>query len=251
MNFIYSIINEISKVSLNEWVTFIGSALGFLAVIIPIIYTNKKSSKEEIKMSEEQIKYNKRISVKPYLDIKLNQIKKSTFSFGFYSINKLNGVNSTNAYECEDIGIEINNLGQGNFLDCKLVKIIIDDKIVNDEYGYIGNLKVDENALSEITFKIYYGDMLNEVKEEFIGKNIKDCPKEFEEFAYNHLLKEVELQFEYKDVLDNKYRKNIVIEIFIKFDILAEKYIWEISDIKFNDVNLKINGNLTTENLIK
>lgn len=246
MNFIYSIFNSISKVSLNEWVSFIGSVLGLFGAVITIIYT-KKQFKENIKTSEEQSKY----GVKPYLDIKLKQIRKSTFSFGLYSINKLNGVNSTNTYECEDIGIEINNLGQGNCLDCKLVKIIIDDKIVNDEYGYIGNLKVDENALREITFKTYYGNILNEVKEEFIGKNINDCPKEFEEFAYNHLLKEVELQFEYKDVLDHKYRKTIVIEIFIKFDILAEKYIWEISDIKFNDVYFKINGNLTTEEPIK
>lgn len=227
--------------------SFLGSLLSFIGIFITIRYT-KKQFKDEMKMSEKQFKDDKRISVKPYLDIKLKWTSKDLSSFGIFEIGKFKNYN---IHEKSDIGLEFTNLGQGNCLDCKLVKIIIDDKNLKDEYGYIGNLKLDENALRKITFITWYENILEEVKREYIGKNINDCPKEFEEFAYKYLLKKVELQFEYKDVLDNKYRKTIIIEVFIKFDILAEKYIWEISDIKFNDIYFEINGNLITEEQIK
>lgn len=258
MNFIYSIVVYcyisffgriisyfIDGTSLDAQLSFIGSILGgilsFAGVWITIRYTRK------------QFKDDKRISVKPYLDIKLNyfNIDKSILSFGNFSINKLKDNKYKHDYEEEDILIEINNLGQGHCLECKLVKIIIDNKNINDEYGYIGNLTVNENILRKIKFKTYYGDIVEKIKKKYIDKNIDDCPEEFKQFTYNHLLKEVELQFEYKDVLDNKYRKTIVIEVFIKFDILAEKHIWEISDMKFNDIYFEINGNLITEEQIK
>lgn len=230
------------KVTGDGCIALIGIIVGYFGVY-KTIKKSEEQFKEEIKRSEKQFKDDKRISVKPYLDIKLKELLKSTNSFDFISINKLKNLN---LYEKSFIGIELSNLGQGNCLDCKLIEIKIDGRKINDGLN-VGSIGVNESILREITFKTYYGDILNEVKEEFIGKNTKD----YEEFTYKYLLKEVELQFEYKDVLDNKYRKTIIIEVFIKFDILAEKYIWEISDIKFNDIYFEINGNLTTEELIK
>lgn len=248
MNFIYSIVVYcyisffgriisyfIANTESADQLSFIGSLLGgilsFAGVWLTIIYTRK------------QFKDDKRISVKPYLDIKLKNLSNSTDSFAFIAINKLKNLN---LYEESFIGIELSNLGQGNCLECKLIAIRIDGRKVNNGVN-VGSVRATDDSISrKITFKTYYGDILNEVKEKFIEKNIKDY-----EDTYNSLLKEVELQFEYKDVLDNKYRKTIVIEVFIKFDILAEKYVWEISDIKFKDVYFKINENLTTENLIK
>lgn len=250
MNFIYSIVNGIFEVSPDGWASFIGSFLSFLGVFITIRYT-KKQFKQEIKMSEEQFKEDKRISIKPYLDIKLKKASKDICNLGILAVNDLKNINE---FEERDIGIEIANLGQGNCLECKLVKIKVDGKNIDDEHIYIGNLgnlKVYENILRKITFIIWYGDVVEEIKNKYRGKNIKDCPKEFKYFTYNHLLKKVELQFEYKDVLDNKYRKNIVIEIFVHVTILAEKYIWQVSDIQFRDIRFEINENLTTEESIK
>lgn len=247
MDFIYSIINGISEVSPDGWASFIGSVLSFLGVFITIRYT-KKQFKDEMKMSQEQFKDDKRISVKPYLDIKLKWTSKGLSSFGIFQIGEFKNLN---LHKDSNIGLEFTNLGQGNCLECRLVKVIIDGKNVNDEYGDIGNLRVDEKISREITFITWYENTLEEIKSEYIDKKLDDCPSEFKQFRFKHLLKEVEMQFEYKDVLENKYRKNIVLEIFIEFAILAEKPRWEIKDIKFYDVYFKINGNLTTENLIK
>lgn len=236
MNFIYSIVNGISEVSPDGWASFIGSALSFIGIFITIAFTKK------------QFKDDKKISVKPYLDIKLKWTSKAPSSFGIFTIGKFK---NSNLHKKSDIGLEFTNLGQGNCLECKLVKIIIDGKNVNDEYGYIGNLKVDEKRLREITFITWYENTLEEIKDEYIDKKLEDCPEEFKQFRSKRLLKEVELQFEYKDVLENKYRKSIVIEIFMRFDILAEKPRWEIDNIKFYDIYPKINETLTTEKPIK
>lgn len=235
-NFLLDITPDfISDITPDGWIALFGIIGGFVGVY------------KTIKNSEKQFKDEKRISIKPYLDIKLKGFCENENSFGIFKIGEFK---KSNIYAPGNIGLEFTNLGLGNCLECKLVKVIIDDKNVNDEYGYIGNIKVDEKIIREITFKTWYENDLDKIKKEYIGKNKEDCPKEFGDGTYTRLLKKVELQFEYKDVLDNKYSKNIVIEVFINVNILAEKYIWEVSDIKFNDIYFIINGNLTSEELI-
>lgn len=247
MNFIYSIINGISEVSPDGWASFIGSALSFLGVFITIKYT-KKQFKDEMKMSEEQFKDDKRISVKPYLDIKLKELSNSTNSFDLITINKLKNLN---LYEESFIGIELSNLGQGNCLECKLIEIRIGDKKVNDGLN-VGSIVVNESKSREITFIVWYGDILNEIKEKYIGKREEDYPNEFEYNTHKYCLNKIEMQFEYKDVLENKYSKTIVIDIFIFFKIyLGASPYFKISNIEFEGISYEINGNSTTEKLIK
>lgn len=229
MNFIYSITPD-------GWISFIGIIVGFIGVIITIKHTKKQSEDD------------KKTSVKPYLDIKLENLFNSTNSFDFITTNKLKNLN---LYDKSSIGIEIGNLGQGNCLECKLIAIRIDGRKVNKGLN-LGSIKVDKNTLREVTFKTYYGDILNEVNEEFIGKNIKDCPAEFENGTYKYHLNQIEMEFEYKDVLDNKYSKNIVIDVFIIFNIiLGESPFFKVSSIEFNKVLYEINETLTTEKPIK
>ncbi|MDM8128738.1 hypothetical protein QUV80_09670 [Paraclostridium benzoelyticum] len=81
---------------------------------------------------------------------------------------------------------------------------------------------------------------------------MEDYPDKFEYCTYKYFLNKIEMQFEYKDVLENKYSKNIVIDVFIIFNIiLGESPFFKISNIEFNGVLYNINGNLTTEKLIK
>ncbi|GAA0103328.1 hypothetical protein UT300012_40450 [Paraclostridium bifermentans] len=249
MNFIYSIVVYcyisffgriisyfIAKTEPSDQLSFIGSLLGgilsFAGVWLTIIYTKK------------QFKDDKRISVKPYLDIKLKNLSNSTNSFDLIAINKLNNLN---LYEESFIGIELSNLGQGNCLECKLISIRIDGRKVNNGLN-IGSIGVtDGSILREITFITWYGDILTEINEKQIDKRVKNCPDEFEYCTYKYPLNKIEMEFEYKDVLDNKYSKNIVIDVFIIFNIvLGEKQIFE-----FNSVRYEINENLTIEKLIK
>lgn len=242
----------IDNTELDTQLSFIGSLLGgvlsFLGVFITIRYT-KKQFKEEIKMSEEQFKEDKRISIKPYLDIRLKEYNNEGIAhLGIFTINDFKNLN---LYKQSNIGVEITNLGQGNCLECKLVGVKINDKKIDDEIVYISNLKISESILVKITFMQWYGDILEEIREKSIGKNIGNSYENFKKSICSDTLNVIELQFEYKDVLENKYNKNIVIETYIDFNILNEKYIWEVSDIEFHDICYEINGNLTTEELIK
>lgn len=235
MDFIYSITPD-------GWISFIGSILGFIGVIITIRYTKK------------QFEIDKRISIKPYLNMELSSdYRHSGGHLGIFEINRLK---NSKLYEDTTLVMNFQNLGQGNCLECELVKIMVDNKNIDDEcseyeYGYMGSIKVDSNKIMEIIFTIFYEDILDSLKKKYVGKNINDCPKISSNFKYLHPFKNIELQFEYKDILDNKYRKKIVMETSLIFNIYNEKYIWEISDIKFNDILYQLNDNLTTEKLVK
>lgn len=235
MDYIYIIFNFISEITSDGWIALLGIIVGFSGVY------------KTIKNSEEQFKEDKRISIKPYLDIKLKNSTIDVCSLGFFKINEFK---NRVLDDLDDIVIEITNLGQGNCLDCKLIEIRIDGKKVNDEDRYIGNLKVDENMLRQITFNTWYGDVLDQLKT-YIGKNLNDCPNEFEDMIYRHFVNEIEMEFEYKDVLENKYRKTIPIDVFIIFIIyLGHSPHFKVENIVFNTVSYEVNGNLITEKSI-
>ncbi|MFR3498676.1 MAG: hypothetical protein ACLTT7_06600, partial [Paraclostridium bifermentans] len=125
-------------------------------------------------------------------------------------------------------------------------------KKINDVLRYIVNIKTDKNILTEITFKTYPRDIIQDIETKYTGKKIENCPDEFMSGTYKYFFKKFKMQFEYKDVLDNKYSKNIVIDVFIIFNIvLGGLPFCKVSNVEFNDVHYEINGNLTTEKLIK
>lgn len=224
--------DSIYSITADGWIALSGSILSFGGIFITIMFTKKQFEKD------------KRITVKPYLDVKLKCLTEHIGSRAVISINKLKNIN---LYEKDQIGIEIVNLGLGNCLKCNLVEIKLNGNIVEKDSIYIGNLKVDENKIFEITLKTVYGDILNEIKEKYIGKNIEGSYEAFNDKINRETLNKIELQFEYKDVLDNKYNKNIVIETFIVFSILTEKYIFQVSDIEYRYIFYEINEKLTSE----
>lgn len=228
MNFIYSI-------EADGWISLLGSVLSFVGIFITIDYTKK------------QFKEDKRISIKPYLDITLKCPK----NIGIIETITINKLEKLNLYDERNIGIEITNLGQGTCLECKVIEIRLNGKKNNDESIYIGNIKTDENILRDITCITWYGDILEKIKNKYIGKNIEGGYDEFKSRMSRDTLNVIELQFEYKDVFDNKYNKTIAIETFIVFNPLQENDIYQVSDIEFYDVFFEVNEKLTNEKLIK
>lgn len=228
--------NSIYSVTADGWIALIGSILSFWGIFITIIFTKNQFEKD------------KRINVKPYLDIRLAHVKENTSSFGIFTINTLKNMN---LYEVDKIGIELMNLGLGNCLKCKLLEIKLNGCVVDDEIKYIGNLRVDENKIYEITFRTVYGDILEELKKKYVGNNIGSEFKEFNDNVNKETLNRIELKFEYKDILDNTYNKSVVIETFIEFNILTEKHWFEVSNIEFNNTFYEINEGLTSESYLK
>ncbi|EJT5934039.1 hypothetical protein N2W41_001766 [Clostridium perfringens] len=228
--------NSIYSVTADGWISLIGSIISFVGIFITIKFTKKQFEKD------------KRITIKPYLDIRFKILTEATSSLGFVNINKLKNIN---LYEVDDIGIEIGNLGQGNCLKCNLVGIKLNGKYIDNDLKYIGNIKVDESKVFEITFRTLYGDILEEFREKYIGSNIGDNYELFKENICRKTLNIIELQFEYKDVLDNKYSKSIVIETFIIFDFLTSKNPFEVGEIMFRYVHYEINDKLTNENFLE
>lgn len=228
--------NSIYSVTADGWISLIGSILSFGGIFITIRFTKKQFEKD------------KRITVKPYLDVKLKYLTEHIGSRAFITINKLKNIN---LYEIDEIGIEIANLGLGNCLKCSLVEIRLNGNIIEEDSIYIGNLKVDENKIFEITLRTIYGDILEEIKEKYIGKNIEGSYEAFNDKINRETLNKIELQLEYKDVLDNRYSKNIVIETFILFNILTEKYCFQVSNIEFKGTFYEINENLTSESYLE
>ncbi|WP_343009141.1 hypothetical protein, partial [Blautia obeum] len=147
--------NFICGITEDGWISFIGSILGFIGVIVTIVHTKKQFEKD------------KRISVKPYLDVKLKHSSESLYSLGLYTITEMANIN---LYDEDNIGLEITNLGQGNCLNCKLIEVRLNNKKISDECMYIGNMKVDESILRELTFVTWYGDILEEIKKKCMGK---------------------------------------------------------------------------------
>lgn len=229
--------NFICGITEDGWISFIGSILGFIGVIITIVHTKKQFEKD------------KRISVKPYLDVKLKYSSESLYSLGIYTINKMANIN---LYDEDNIGLEITNLGQGNCLNCKLIEVRLNNKKISDECMYIGNMKADESILRGLTFVTWYGDILEEIKKKCMGKPREECTDQSEDDIYRYPVNKIEMKFEYKDVLDNKYSKTIVIDVFIIFKIHTEgSPYFEVKNINFESVTYEINGNMTTEELIK
>ena len=78
----------------DGWLSLLGSILSFAGVFITIKYTKK------------QFKDDKRISIKPYLDIKLKPASDRVDSLGIFSINKIKYLSFS---ERTNLGIEITN----------------------------------------------------------------------------------------------------------------------------------------------
>ncbi|MGL4572006.1 MAG: hypothetical protein ACRCVJ_13180 [Clostridium sp.] len=222
-------ISILRSVTSDGWVSLIGSALSFLGIFITINYTRK------------QFKEDKRIDVKPFLNIKLKSLENDICSLGFFKINSSN----INKPSKEKVGVEFDNLGLGHCLKCKLVEVKLNNKNIQQEVCFIGNIKKSESITKGISLYVYYGDILEGFKNKYYGKKMLDYDDGFgnlENKIREYTKSRLELIIEYYDVLGNKYKKSWYLDVFIVFNIKTNE-IFLIEDFEFERVEYEIEEN--------
>lgn len=221
MNFIKEFINNTTP---DGWLSVIGSLLGFLGILLTIKYTKK------------QFERDKKLAVKPYLDVRICSPDDIRNTLECIVINKFEDISLN---EDEDVGIKITNLGQGHCLKCKLIEIKYKNTMSQDKKE-IGNIKINETALYNIYFYVWYGDVLKRIEDKYKNQNINNYDKrELSEKIKKETQNKVELLFEYEDVLGNRYNKKVVINIYMKLKILHNTE-FEITSIEFESLEYEL-----------
>jgi len=212
----------------DGWLSFLGSLFGFVIIFITIQHERKQFNED------------KRMNIKPYLDITFEGVKESEWnnSLGLIPINdtKMN----INIYNEDERSVVITNLGLGHCLECMLIDMKLNGKnfnILNEEPIYIGKLKIDSTKKYKLKFKVWYGDIQERLRKQYKGTHIRDN-KKIKEEIYNETLNTLELLLEYKDILGNKYNKTIVLNISIDFELEYDS-MFKVKDILFKFVKIE------------
>lgn len=198
----------LQKISVDGYVSIICSCITLIGTYITV------------KFAKSQVKEDKRISVKPFLYFRLGKMK------GFYEakeeeLNK-DYNNPTNDiylscldYKKGDIGkiyvlnfkLEIENLGLGRAINCKIIKIYNKKYMKNymrfNKLTSNHNVNISVDEYKHINFNLVYE--LDNEKLQIIGKeiNLDDFHKIREELIDNS--KTIYIDIIYKDLLNNKY----------------------------------------------
>ena len=138
----------------------------------------------------------------------------------------------------EDVGIKITNLGQGHCLMCNLINIKYQNRSIQNKKE-IGNIKTNETSTYNIYFFLGYESVLKRLEEKYKNQDIKN---------YNNIelftkIKEetqnkVELIFEYEDVLGTRYNKKIIINVYMRLEVLHIKS--KIQTFKFESFEYEV-----------
>ncbi|MCR6515305.1 hypothetical protein M4I33_10540 [Clostridium sp. LY3-2] len=234
MKLVQWIIDWVNHTTPDGWLSLWGSILGFVGIIWTIKHTKKQFNKE------------KKINVKPFLNVDLINHKENGRSLGLIEINQFK---NRNMYEDTKIGLEISNLGLGNCLGCKLIEINKQGRSINEDNIFIGNIKKDSSVVHNIKFIIWYGDILDNYKKKYVGGKIKDFSESYrtlEEEINKSEINRIEIVFLYKDVLDTVYKKSVYLDIGVIFNIKTND-IHYIEDIEFSRIYYRIKENYQKE----
>lgn len=209
----------------DGWLSFLMGLLGFISIFI------------SIQFSKEQFMEDKRIGIKPYLDITLESPgTKRCSSIGIISINYDNM--NINLYENKIVNLVITNLGLGNCLRCEVIEIKLNGIKLNEDVSYIGNIRVNDSIKSELMIVFWFGDILENLKRKYIDKQLAGSPENFKEKINKSSLNTVELIMKYKDILGNEYKKNIVLNVNADFELEFDEQ-FRIKNIRYNYLNIE------------
>lgn len=211
--------------SSDGWLSFLGALSGFAVIYITI------------KHEKKQFNEDKRISVKPYLNIILEGTKSTErySNIGVISIN-YNNMN-INLYENKVINLVITNLGLGHCLRCEVIEIKLNGIKLNEDASYIGNIGVNESRKGELMIVFWFGDILENLKSKYIDKQL-GSPEKCKEKINKSSLNTVELIMKYKDILGNEYKKNIVLNVNADFKLEFDEQ-FRIKNISYNYLNIE------------
>lgn len=208
----------------DGWLSFLMGLLGFISIFI------------SIQFNKEQFREDKRIGIKPYLDITLENVGTVRYSsIGIIPINYDNM--NINLYENKIVNLVITNLGLGNCLRCEVIEIKLNGIKLNEDASYIGNIRVNESRKSELIIAFWFGDILENLKSKYVDKQLRS-PEKCKEKINKLTLNTVELIMKYKDILGNEYKKSIVLIVNVDFNIEFDEQS-RIKNISYNYLNIE------------
>lgn len=243
--------NGVEKGAEDSWAIglgFYGALLGGLGTIIAFLvtsYQTNKIQKENVKLLNEQFSQDKRLTIKPYLDLSWEEADIS----GIISINNnypIPLIKNLATFECIQKLVEIRNLGLGPAIGVKISKMALNNiEITLDErVKFLNSINVNSKKNFGIDMAILEFDCNNK---EIYGS--KDELKK----KYN-ISNELYFKIEYEDILENKYTKEIYLSILVKSVIgkcnydTEDKVLYKIKKISYLS---KADENSCCEELIK
>ncbi|XZK76746.1 hypothetical protein ACSXCI_15890 (plasmid) [Clostridium perfringens] len=206
------------KSAIDSWtigVGFYGALLGGLGTIIAFIVTSQQTNKiqnENVKLLKEQFYEDKRIGVKPFLDINISNISNATKGNSLY-LNKYNSIIRKNItfIDCKNdqLIIEFNNIGLGPAINIKLIGVNVDNEKIDIKFDNfrknIGSININENKFLIINFNTVL-DETKLAKEDFESK--EDLKSKLKILDFN-----IKFKFRFCDILENEYDKIFKIKI--------------------------------------
>lgn len=187
----------------DGWLGVIAALLGFLGIFITIKHTDKQFSED------------KRISVKPYLNM-TNICEITSDNLNPHNIIFINGDGfNRNGLKCFNLKIklEFENLGIGNALDCRILSITSTPnlyELVGEDIVF-GAISSNKNKDIRLGIK-YYDEHIENKIYNYKGSNIT---QEIHGYIRKETSRDIEILVEYKDILDNWYEKKFVLECFL------------------------------------
>lgn len=203
--------NGVEKGAEDSWaigVGFYGALLGGLGTIIAFLvtsYQTNKIQKENISLLEEQFSHDKRLTIKPYLDLSWDYTNRNDI----ISINNNDPLqvikNAVDFVPFQRV-IEINNLGLGPAIDVKITKMVLNniDITLDEDARWFNSININDKKFFGIDIAIL---TLNPIENSELYGTKNELEKRY------NLLNELYFRIEYGDILDNKYTKDICLTI--------------------------------------
>lgn len=173
------------ETSLNYFGTVYGSLLGFLGVIITILYTQKQVTKQRKEADLIRLSDNA-ITVMPYMHIEYKS-QSQYRSYDRYVLSLQDKHKSIELSKTIFINLDFKNKGRGSMIDLELFNSVISSN------------KTDRQSNSDKYLKKDFLDISEQLN---LSLEIKYSPKEK---SGQHFY--VEIHFEYKDVFFNRYKE--------------------------------------------
>lgn len=223
----------VNFISVDNWVAITCSFVGLLGVYLTIQYTRK------------QFKIDKRMEIKPYLDLSMDEISffsKDSYIIGVaidewkdeevYSLKMSGDLPKEVVKGTFRVKFNLENIGLGNAIHLKLIDIISDDRkwencrenvnIIKKDNGLTIFMEIEkvikEKIIKEKTLELediinIYGKPHNEsfkidTKKYPYGKFIEDEISKISE-------EQIYIVFEYEDMLNNKYKKTFCLQMYL------------------------------------
>ncbi len=209
--------------SADGWLSFLAGLFGFLGIFITIQFNNKQFNED------------KRISVKPYLNMtNIAEITSDNLIPHYIVFINGDGFNG-NCLKRFNVKfkLEFENLGIGNALDCRILLITSTSKIYKSVGGesVLGAIISDKNKDIRLGIEYYDDEHIENKIYNYKGSNIT---QEIHDYIRKETSRDIKILVEYKDILNNWYEKEFVLECFLETNLNFSSSEIEILDIILN-----------------